>query len=68
MRKTFLLLAMGLAASTGMKAQTLPEGMEMLTPEGVTVTTMTDRSFDKSKNIVISGSAQAGWKVFFTAK
>lgn len=59
---------MGLAASTGMKAQTLPEGMEMLTPEGVTVTTMTDRSFDKSKNIVISGSAQAGWKVFFTAK
>ncbi|MGN0069246.1 MAG: ELWxxDGT repeat protein [Prevotella sp.] len=43
--------------------------MEILTPEGVELTTSTDRNlFDKSKNIVVAGSTQSGYKVFFTAK
>ena len=43
--------------------------MEILTPEGVTVTTVSDRSiYDKTKNIVIAGSPSKGYKAFFTAK
>ena len=46
----------------------LPDGMEILTPEGVILTTQTDRViFDKAKNLVISGSRQKGYKVYFTA-
>ncbi|MEA4976030.1 MAG: ELWxxDGT repeat protein [Paludibacter sp.] len=46
----------------------LPEGMEMLTPEGVVVTVEDSRSVDKAKNLVVAGSKQTGYKAFFTAQ
>ena len=68
--KRLSLSAIALVATTSCAlAQTaLPEGMEILTPEGVTVTTSSDRSFDKPKNITIAGSPQKGYLAFFTAK
>jgi len=59
MKRNIILAAALLVASVSAKAQSLslPEGMEILTPEGVTVTTVSDRSiYDKTKNIVIAGS------------
>jgi len=49
-------------------APELPDGMEILTPEGVTVTTADTRSFDKAKNIVVAGSKASGYKTYFTAR
>ena len=49
-------------------APELPDGMEILTPEGVTVTTENTRSFDKAKNIVVAGSKESGYKTYFTAR
>lgn len=46
----------------------LPEGMEILTPVGVTVTVEDGRSVDKAKNLVVAGSKQTGYKAFFTAQ
>lgn len=46
----------------------LPEGMEILTPEGVTLTTNDTRSFDMAKNIVVAGSKEKGYKTYFTAE
>ena len=46
----------------------LPEGMEILTPAGVTVTVEDGRSVDKAKNLVVAGSKQKGYKAFFTAQ
>lgn len=46
----------------------LPEGMEILTPEGVVVTVEDSRSVDKAKNMVVAGDKQNGYKVFFTAQ
>ena len=71
MKRNIILAAALLVASVSAKAQSLslPEGMEILTPEGVTVTTVSDRSiYDKTKNIVIAGSPSKGYKAFFTAK
>lgn len=46
----------------------LPSGMEILTPEGVEVTTGSARAYDKAKPLTVAGSEQAGYKAFFTAK
>jgi len=46
----------------------LPEGMEILTPEGVVVTVEDSRSVDKAKNMIVAGDKQNGYKVFFTAQ
>ena len=46
----------------------LPAGMEILTPEGVTVTVEDIRAVDKSKNMVVAGSKVNGYKVYFTAQ
>ena len=46
----------------------LPEGMEILTPEGVTMTTGDTRTFDMAKNIVVAGSKEKGYKTYFTAQ
>lgn len=46
----------------------LPEGMEMLTPEGVTVTVEDARAVDKAKNMVVAGTPDKGYKVYFTAQ
>lgn len=46
----------------------LPEGMEILTPEGVTVTVEDIRSIDKAKNLVVAGSPEKGYKAYFTAQ
>ncbi len=53
-----------------LKAQINPElsfGVEILTPEGVKVTTEETRSFDMAKNIVVAGSKEKGYKTYFTA-
>ncbi len=46
----------------------LPTGMEILTPEGVTVTVGDTRAVDKAKNMVVAGNKQVGYKVYFTAQ
>lgn len=60
-----------MTTGAAMMAQTtpvLPEGMEILTPDGVTMTTGDTRTFDMAKNIVVAGSKEAGYKVYFTAQ
>ncbi len=64
---TFITMTAGVTAM----AQTtpvLPEGMEILTPEGVTMTTGDTRTFDMAKNIVVAGSKEKGYKTYFTAQ
>ena len=46
----------------------LPSGMEILTPEGVELTTSSVRSFDKDKDLVVAGSKEKAYKLYFTAK
>ncbi|MDR1682455.1 MAG: T9SS type A sorting domain-containing protein [Candidatus Symbiothrix sp.] len=70
MKKKFLLVSAlfaGLVSNLFAEGPVLPQGMEILTPEGVTVTTTTDLTYDKKKPITISGSKQAGYKAYFTA-
>ena len=58
----------GQSSKTYAQSPVLPDGMEILTPEGVELTTNSDRViFDKDKNLVIAGSKQKGYKVYFTA-
>ena len=72
MKKHFLLVTALLAAismnSLFAQEPVLPEGMEILTPEGVVVTTNSERAYDKDKPITVAGSKEAGYKVYFTAE
>lgn len=68
-RSTFLGLLIALIMPYAKAADIiLPEGMEILTPEGVVVTVEDSRSVDKAKNMVVAGDKQNGYKVFFTAQ
>ena len=64
---TFITMTAG-ATAMAQTTPVLPEGMEILTPEGVTMTTNDTRSFDMAKNIVVAGSKAKGYKTYFTAK
>lgn len=64
---TLIAMTAGIAMSA-QDSPVLPEGMEILTPDGVTVTTGDTRTFDMEKNIVVAGSPTAGYKTYFTAK
>ena len=70
--KTLFVSAFGVALMgvTAINAQelVLPEGMEILTPENVEVTVSTARANDKDKALTIAGSAENGYKAYFTAK
>lgn len=72
MKKQFLLSSVLLVAmsfgSVMANDPVLPQGMEILTPAGVEVTTSTVRTYDKAKPLTVAGSKQAGYKAFFTAK
>lgn len=70
MKRNLLAIMAVMCGTLSISAQSpvLPEGMEILTPDGVELTTNSLRTFDKDKNIVIAGSEDAGWKIFFTAK
>ena len=70
MKKKFLLVAAATFFLGNTMAQTpvLPEGMEILTPDGVTLTTSDVNSYDKAKNMVIAGSKENGYKLYFTAQ
>lgn len=69
MKKSIILsLIMVLFAGYAMADVVLPEGMEILTPEGVTVTVEDIRSVDKAKNLVVAGSPEKGYKAYFTAQ
>jgi ELWxxDGT repeat protein len=70
MRKSTLLGILALGLTTFVKAAdvVLPAGMEILTPDGVTVTVEDSRSVDKAKNLVVAGSPSNGYKVYFTAQ
>ncbi|MBN2766343.1 MAG: T9SS type A sorting domain-containing protein [Paludibacteraceae bacterium] len=69
MKKSILLSMSLLAMSVFAKVSdmVLPQGMEILTPAGVTVTVEDSRSVDKAKNMVVAGDKTNGYKVFFTA-
>lgn len=70
MKKSIILCVLFLALVTFVKAAdiVLPQGMEILTPTGVTVTLEDSRSVDKAKNMVVAGDKTNGYKVFFTAQ
>ena len=68
-KSTFLcVLALGLTTLVRAADVVLPQGMEILTPAGVTVTVEDSRSLDKAKNMVVAGDKTNGYKVFFTAQ
>lgn len=70
MKKSILLSMSLLVMSVFAKVSdiVLPQGMEILTPAGVTVTVEDSRSLDKAKNMVVAGDKTNGYKVFFTAQ
>ncbi|MDR1121945.1 MAG: T9SS type A sorting domain-containing protein [Dysgonamonadaceae bacterium] len=69
MKKISLFAVLFAAFVWGASAQdvNIPEGMEILTPDGVTVTTNSARAYDKDKPLTVSGSKTAGYKLYFTA-
>jgi ELWxxDGT repeat protein len=64
--KIFTLQVILLLTST-LAGQNLPEGMEKLTPEGVTVNIEAARCDDKQKNLIVAGNPENGYKAFFSA-
>lgn len=68
MKKLILLSSLLTVGLFSAKADlVLPNGMQVLTPTGVTVTVEDTRSVDKAKNMVVAGSPTTGYKTFFTA-
>lgn len=67
MKKQSLLLGGALLCSAGLFAQSLPEGMTALLPAGVTANLSQTKHFDEQKNMVVAGSPEKGWKIFFQA-
>nr|WP_321408471.1 ELWxxDGT repeat protein [uncultured Carboxylicivirga sp.] len=51
----------------GMYAQTLPDGMVALLPDGVTANVDADYKWAQYKSLVVAGTDQAGYKAFFAA-
>ncbi len=71
MKKKILLTAASVVAlflNTFAQEPVLPEGMVILTPGGVEVTTSSVRAYDKDKPITVAGSKEKGYKIYFTAK
>ncbi|MDR1811044.1 MAG: T9SS type A sorting domain-containing protein [Prevotella sp.] len=69
MKKVFLLTVATVAMSAASIADpVLPQGMEILTPAGVEVTTNSERAYDKDKPLTVAGSKTKGYLVYFTAK
>ncbi len=70
--KKKILLGLTLIVSVSFRALSadpvLPDGMTILTPEGVVVTTSSVRAYDKDKPLTVAGSKGKGYKVYFTAK
>jgi ELWxxDGT repeat protein len=68
-KKNSLFTAFFAAFVWGISAQDIiiPDGMEILTPEEVTVTTNSARAYDKDKPLTVSGSKTTGYKLYFTA-
>ena len=63
MKKSILLSMSLLVMSVFAKVSdiVLPQGMEILTPAGVTVTVEDSRSLDKAKNMVVAGDKTNGY-------
>ena len=67
MKKKNFLLAAALMTAGCMTAETLPEGLVSLLPEGVKANISTERKLSKIKNVVVAGSPEKGYKAFFAA-
>lgn len=67
MKKKSFLLAAALMTAGCMTAETLPEGLVSLLPEGVKANISTERKLSKIKNVVVAGSPEKGYKAFFAA-
>jgi len=67
MRKINLLLLITAVGIAGLTAQTLPEGMVSLLPEGVKAVINNTRKATQYKNLVVAGEKTKGYKAFFSA-
>lgn len=65
-KSTFLLIILLVIAGT-VSAQTLPEGMVSLLPDGVKVNINDNRKKARDKNLTVAGSKANGYKAFFAA-
>ena len=67
MKKKSLLLSAALLCAAGVSAQSLPEGMTALLPDGVKANIDQNKKFYAQKNIVVAGSPTKGYYAFFQA-
>ena len=67
MKKRNFLLAVAMMTVGCMAAETLPEGLVSLLPDGVKANISTERKLSKLKNLVVAGSPEKGYKAFFAA-
>lgn len=65
-KSTFLLLIVFVMAGN-ISAQTLPEGMVSVLPDGVKANISSTRKNTKDKNLVVAGEKSKGYKAFFAA-
>lgn len=68
MRKQSLLITASLIFGAMASAQTMPEGMTALLPEGVTANISQNKKFYAQKNLCVAGSPAKGYYAFFSAK
>lgn len=68
MKKQALLVCSFLMCGVGVFAQTLPEGMTALLPDGVTANISQNKQVYAPKNLCVAGSPEKGYKAFFSAK
>jgi ELWxxDGT repeat protein len=67
MKKRFSLFLISLLTVGGAFAQTLPEGMVSLLPDGVKAVITGSRKATQEKNLVVAGNPTNGYKAFFAA-
>ncbi len=65
-KRNYFFLSAILTATCAM-AQTLPEGMVKLLPDGVTANISDSRKPEKQKNMTVAGSPEKGYYAFFAA-
>lgn len=68
MKKSTLLLFISFGLIGSIFAQTLPEGMTALLPEGVEAVITGNRKTSQIKNLVVAGEKSKGYQAFFAAK
>lgn len=67
MKRQSLLLSAAMLSAAGVSAQSLPEGMTALLPDGVKANLSQTKHVQEQKNLVVAGSPQKGYYAFFQA-